>query len=60
MESDMKASVSGPSDPLGIGAALSSSIHVSVGSGLWLLTAADLIGTGAVVLTMTARHRTAG
>jgi hypothetical protein len=60
MESDMKASMSGQDDPLGIGAAFSSAVHVSIGSGLWLITAAGLAGAIALTLTLITRNRTAG
>jgi hypothetical protein len=59
-EADMRAQMSGKDDFLGIGKAMSAATQVSVGSGLWLLTFAGLVGSVAMVLIMVSRYRGGG
>ncbi|MEU4712475.1 hypothetical protein AB0F73_02225 [Micromonospora purpureochromogenes] len=56
-EADMRARMSGEDDPLGLGKAMSAATQVSVGSGLWLLTFAGVVGAVAMVLIMIGRYR---
>ncbi|MFG2110489.1 hypothetical protein [Micromonospora chersina] len=56
-EADMRASMSGEDDPLGIGKAMSAATQMSVGSGLWLLTLAGLVGAVAIALFLINRNR---
>ncbi|MEH0820460.1 MULTISPECIES: hypothetical protein [unclassified Micromonospora] len=59
-EADMRASMSGKDDLLGIGKAMSAATQVSAGAGLWLLTLAGLLGAAATALIMVSRYRAAG
>ncbi|SCL32112.1 hypothetical protein GA0070624_4401 [Micromonospora rhizosphaerae] len=56
-ETAMRAEMSGKDDVLGIGKAMSAATQMSVGSGLWLLTFAGLVGTVTMVLIMISRYR---
>lgn len=58
-EADMRASMSGEDDPLGIGKAMSAATQMSVGSGLWLLTLAGLLGAANIAVATFNRYRSA-
>ncbi|TYB40247.1 hypothetical protein FXF50_00440 [Micromonospora sp. AP08] len=58
-EAQMRESMSGGDDPLGIGKAISAVTQVSVGAGLWLLTLAGLVGAAATALILLTRYRAA-
>ncbi|MEU8299746.1 hypothetical protein AB0C04_21035 [Micromonospora sp. NPDC048909] len=56
-ETSMREQLSGEDDVLGFGKAMSAATQVSVGTGLWLLTFAGLVGSIAMVLTLISRYR---
>jgi hypothetical protein len=56
-ETAMREKMSGEDDVLGIGKAMSAATQVSVGSGLWLLTFAGLVGAATLVFVMVSRYR---
>lgn len=56
-EADMRASMSGEDDPLGLGKAMSAATQMSVGSGLWLLTLAGLAGAATIAVVVVSRYR---
>ncbi len=49
---EAKSQMAGQDDPLGIGAALSAAVQIDAGAGLWLVTAAGLVGSAALLMTI--------
>lgn len=58
---ELKAQLPAGDDPFGITSALTDAVHVSVGAGLWLLTAAGIVAAvGGVLLTLARPNTPAG
>jgi O-antigen ligase len=57
---EAKSMMAGRDDPFGIGAAFSKAVQIKPGAGLWLVTAAGLVGVAALLIVIVGRGGSSG